>query len=240
MDDKRFVVETVLKQYNGNESVVTIPSDVTEIGVSAFHNTTYDKYEKLTSVIFPENLRHIGNFAFANCWELKEVVFPDSLLTIGINAFFACEKITHIHIPKNVRYIESSAFLDCFELAVITADENNSTFRAEDNCLIESATNTLVLGGITSKIPTSVTAIGKGAFAGRNIETLTIPEGVRSIGDSAFARCINKLTDMFIPASVIEIDNSAFMWCGEFTIHAPAGSYAEQYAKENNIPFMAE
>jgi hypothetical protein len=30
------------------------------------------------------------------------------------------------------------------------------------------------------------------------------------------------------------------MGCRKLTIYAPAGSYAEQYAKENNIPFVAE
>ena len=32
----------------------------------------------------------------------------------------------------------------------------------------------------------------------------------------------------------------AFVDCPNLTIHAPAGSYAEQYAKENHIPFVAE
>ena len=45
---------------------------------------------------------------------------------------------------------------------------------------------------------------------------------------------------MNIPESVIEIGEGAFAGCGSLTIHAPAGSYAEQYAKENNIPFVAE
>ena len=37
---------------------------------------------------------------------------------------------------------------------------------------------------------------------------------------------------------VVMIDSSAFRDCKALTIHAPAGSCAEQYAKEHNIPFQ--
>ena len=47
--------------------------------------------------------------------------------------------------------------------------------------------------------------------------------------------------DVVIPESVTRIGSWAFIsGCTDLTIHAPAGSCAEQYAKENNIPFVAE
>ena len=51
-------------------------------------------------------------------------------------------------------------------------------------------------------------------------------------------------TDVIIPASVTEIDKEAFTsaWkpsCSA-VIHAPAGSYAEHYAKEKNIQFAVQ
>jgi hypothetical protein len=48
------------------------------------------------------------------------------------------------------------------------------------------------------------------------------------------------LKNIFIPSSVTAIGAEAFLGCFNVTIHAPVGSYAEQYAKENNIPFVAE
>jgi hypothetical protein len=38
----------------------------------------------------------------------------------------------------------------------------------------------------------------------------------------------------------MNISYGALDYCPNLTIHAPAGSYAEAYAKENNIPFVAE
>lgn len=62
---------------------------------------------------------------------------------------------------------------------------------------------------------------------------------VVTIGTSAFERH-NEITDITIPACVTTIGWFAFDGCTNMTIHAPAGSYAEAYAKEQNIPFVAE
>lgn len=84
-----------------------------------------------------------------------------------------------------------------------------------------------------------VTEIADGAFFGREcIESITIPEGVLCIGRQVFDRCCN-LKDLHIPASVVRIDSYIGSMRLKLTIHAPAGSYAEQYAKEHNIPFVA-
>lgn len=45
--------------------------------------------------------------------------------------------------------------------------------------------------------------------------------------------------DVTIPEGVTEIGRHAFYGCKKLTIHAPAGSAAEQYAKKYKIPFKA-
>ena len=52
-------------------------------------------------------------------------------------------------------------------------------------------------------------------------------------------RCTN-LVKISLPSSIKAIGHEAFGSCPNLIIHAPAGSYAEQYAKEHNIPFEAE
>ena len=89
-------------------------------------------------------------------------------------------------------------------------------------------------------IPDSVTSIGNYAFwLCKNLTTITIPDSVTSIGDYAFGCCEN-LTTITIPNGVTSIGDEAFYNCEKLTIHAPKGSYAEQYAKENKINFVAE
>jgi hypothetical protein len=66
--------------------------------------------------------------------------------------------------------------------------------------------------------------------------TITIPNSVTKINEWAFKGCENP-TIINIPDSVTSIGKFAFLDCRKLTIHAPKGSYAEQYAKENEIYF---
>ena len=52
----------------------------------------------------------------------------------------------------------------------------------------------------------------------------------------SFGSC-DELTSVVITEGTTEIGPYAFDGCKNLTIQAPVGSYAEKYAKENNIPF---
>ena len=68
---------------------------------------------------------------------------------------------------------------------------------------------------------------------------ITLPENCWGIDHFAFSGCTN-LKELHVSANLIDIGYEAFSYCSNLTIYAPAGSYAETYAKENNIPFVAE
>lgn len=65
-------------------------------------------------------------------------------------------------------------------------------------------------------IPKSVKTIGAYAFCGSQIASVTIVNGVTSIGRSAFSSCYN-LREVSIPASVEYIGGGAFSSCPELT-----------------------
>ena len=68
------------------------------------------------------------------------------------------------------------------------------------------------LEGVT--IPEGVVTIGEYAFADCfYLEDVTIPEGVTAIGEYAFRNC-SKLEGVTIPESVTAIGQYAFQWCG--------------------------
>ena len=83
-----------------------------------------------------------------------------------------------------------------------------------------------------------VEVIGESAFAGCDVlEKVTLASTVQSIGSDAFREC-PKLKEIFIPESVTEIDPYAFYMSENVSIYTPAGSYAESFAIENNIPYV--
>ena len=87
-------------------------------------------------------------------------------------------------------------------------------------------------------IPEGVKEIGDYAFYGcTGLTNVTIPEGVTEIGEGAFSDCTG-LTSVTIPKSVTTIHREVFMNCPHLVICAPAGSYVERYARKNSICFQ--
>ena len=226
---------------------VTIGNGVTSIGRSAFSGCT-----NLTSVTIPSSVRNIGNYAFQSCIGLTSITIPNSVTSIGDNAFFYCTGLTSITIPDSVTIIgegafsrctgltsvtipnsvtsiDSWAFSWCTGLTSITVADGNTVYHSAGNCVIETASKTLIAGCRNSVIPTdgSVTSIGDSAFSGCiGLTSITIPNSVTSIGDSVFFYCTG-LTSITIPDSVTSIDDSAFSGCTGLTNVTYQGTQAQ-------------
>ena len=69
---------------------------------------------------------------------------------------------------------------------------------------------------MTVTIPNSVTSIGESAFSGSTITSVTIPDSVTSIGAGAFEDCVN-LKYATIGSGVFSISKFAFLGCSELT-----------------------
>ena len=67
---------------------------------------------------------------------------------------------------------------------------------------------------------------------------IVLPDSLTTIGQEAFADCEN-LRMVYIPKSVIGIGREAFNNCPRLTIYGEAGSYAETYARQNELAFVA-
>lgn len=80
-----------------------------------------------------------------------------------------------------------------------------------------------------------------GAFLNcMNLRQVILNDGLEYIGSNCFTGC-DSLKEIEIPSSVTKIHLTAFYNCADdLTIIGEAGSYAEQYAKENNINFQAK
>ena len=201
--------------YLGNQEItnLVIPFGTTTIRSCSFRNCAY-----ITSVTIPNSVTSIEGYAFASCSGLTSVTIGNSVTSIGDGAFSNCSGLTSVTIPNSVTSIGDNAFYCCTGLASIEVASGNTTYDSRDNCnaIIETASNTLLVGCINTIIPQSVTSIGASAFNGYDLTSITIPNGVISIGDYAFSRCTG-LTSITIPNSVTSIGDYAFDGCSNLT-----------------------
>ena len=154
---------------------------------------------------------------------------PQGIKIIGKFAFSYCTSLTSISLPNSVTSIENNAFAQCSSLTSISIPDSVTSIGDEAFVTCSS------LADVT--IPDSVTSIGVGAFAYcSSLTSISIPGSITSIGDGAFAYCPS-LTSISIPDSVTSIGIWAFDECPNLTLSVGRNSYAEQYAKENNIPY---
>ena len=103
----------------------------------------------------------------------------------------------------------------CDSLNSIKVEEGNAKYDSRENCnaLIETESNTLIVGCKNTFIPKGVEIIGEKAFyTCENLTDIIIPEGVITIGDWAFAVC-SSLTSVVVPKGVEYIGSYAFAHC---------------------------
>ncbi len=102
--------------YCNLQGELVIPEGVTNIEERTLCSNEF------SSVVFPEGLLRIGNWAFDDNWRLCEpVVFPSTLQSIGQNAFSGCRGIPSIDLPADLTTIQNNAFNGCSGISSIVS-----------------------------------------------------------------------------------------------------------------------
>ena len=224
---------------------VTLPSNMTSIPEGTFNNC-----KSLSKVKFPEGLKTIGKSVFAYCASLSDIKFPEGLKTIGESAFAYCVSLSNIKLPDGLEAIEEWAFGGCTSISKVfipaslsqigqdafyacrflkqlEVASGNRYFSVNDGVLYDYDKQNIVFVPYVKSsvnIPSSVTVITAGAFAGHSmLEKVTMGDAVTTIGDYAFNAC-EKLSEIRLPETVTSIGKYAFGSCYKLTeIKLPVG-----------------
>lgn len=177
-----------------------------EEGNTVFHSPNHCNaiIEKATNTlrigcantVIPETVEALGDMAFSGKPGLKEIQIPASVKSIGWAAFWADTELETVHLSSSITDFNESPFGGCERITSLVIDAKNTKYDSRNNCnaIIETATDKLIQGFATTKIP----------------------EGVKTIATAAF-RSLATLTEIEIPASVEKIEPEAFLYCNQMT-----------------------
>lgn len=107
-----------IKEYNGTDTVVVIPSKINGVPVETISNTAFQN-SAVTSVTIPDSVTAIYSGAFANCSQLTNISIPNSVTFIGFSTFEHCTSLKSITLPSSLRSISEALFSGCSQLTTI-------------------------------------------------------------------------------------------------------------------------
>lgn len=203
---------------------VTLSDSITTIEKNAFF-----RCPELESVTFGKGLVSLGSSAFEQCFKLKSAALPESLTELPDSAFFECTELSEITVGSSLKKIGSSVFDGT---AFYLNSENwsdgalyigNALIKVNDNVgeKLNVKEGTVIIADHTANrsdikeltLPSSLKYIGGAAFAAcKNVETVDIPEGVISLGFSAFSSC-HALVNLTLPSTLETMGDHVFYHC---------------------------
>ena len=149
--------KATITDYTGTGGGVNIPSTLggnptVGIGANAF------KASAVTSVVIPDSVTTIGNYAFDRCAALASITIGNGVTSIGTSAFYFDNSLTSVTIPNSVTIIGTTAFNHCARIASLTIGSGVTTIGnyAFADCYSLTSVN----------IPASVTSVGSYTFSG--------------------------------------------------------------------------
>lgn len=168
-----------------------------------------------------EGLIEIGSNAFGGA-VITSLILPNSLTTIGQEAFSGCYQLAEITWPDNKGFTEINGFDNCtslpdsiFESLPVTV--TSIGYQAFSGCRFSSVS-----------LPGTIETIGERAFAyNYNLKTLTLHEGLQSIGVCAFYSCNGtdngEYMEGLLNATIVVPETVTYIGAGAFSV--PYNSY---------------
>lgn len=200
-----------------------------EYQVVMIDEDTFANHDEIKTVVLPNSVVEIKRNAFVNCSNIETIEFGEGIKKIGDYAFGV--NLKELNLPDGLEEIGYCAFSGLTNVTDLHIPSSIS--RIEDGAFMWCGVGALV-------IPGNVKEIGEQAFYHcENLKSVVLEEGVEIIEEKAFDNC-EALESVTIPTSVNAIDKRAFFDSDNVTIYTPAGSYAESWAQENEIPCVIQ
>ncbi len=217
------------------------------------------KYYGIKTVTIGDGITSIGRIAFYGCSSMAELTLPNSVTSIGQSAFKGCSGLSEITSLAGIPPVCGSGVFDgvnktncelivpkgsvaaykqaygwngfsnisggaapgrCGDSITWALDDSGNLTLSGSGEMWDYNENDLPFRSLRIKTVTigdGITSIGNSAFQGcSGLTELTLPNSITSIWEGAFCGC-SGLTEQTLPNSVKNIGNSAFEGCSGLT-----------------------
>ncbi len=206
------------------------------------------EYAHVTEIVLSDSIKNIGDWAFANCYDLQNVTWGKNIERIESEAFRNCTKLQSITIPERTEYIGLNAFKGCKYLKQINFNAKKCKAfmmrsSMDEHVFVDagkySSSLKVIFGNKVEVVPASLFEAPESAYA--HITEVIIPKNVKEIGAFAFNNCkdLKKITikgATTVPNS--ELYNP-FNGCSKSLVfECGKGKNAENYAKKYHFKIL--
>ena len=119
----------------------------------------------------------------------KKLIIEEGITQINSRRFLGSSALESVSLPKTITNLGEYAFENCQSLKEILVDDENENFKSTDGVLYTKNMQTLLIYPANREntdfsIPETVRSFGDYAFDySQNLENITIPAGLRSMGE---------------------------------------------------------
>ena len=199
----------------------------TQIKVRAFYECTV-----LTNVVIPSTVTAIGDNAFYGCTMLQSIEIPNSVVSItGYSTFYNCKNLKSLVIPDSVTELSINM---CQQSGLETVVVGNGVTTIPNNAFRKCNLSSVTLGN-------AIETIGEYVFYDNfDIEQITIPASVTSIGSSALRNVSSQIVITMLPTTPPSILTNTFNTSSSkiSSIIVPKGC-GDSYKSATNWAFYA-
>ncbi len=219
--------------YLSKDGILTIAGTGSVWDYSSVKTTPwYNVRTKIVGIHILKGVTRIGKYAFADLENNESIILPEGLKSIGEYAFrYSIPKT--ITIPKSVSFIGEGAFL-CNTIREINVEEGSENYKIEDGVLLTKDGKELLkypsaTAAASYTVPDTVEKIAYGAFAGSpNLKSIELPVGLKRIEGYAFWACA--IDNLDIPDGVEYIGACVFGRSALREVIIPNSAALDSYA----------